>query len=71
MVDRIIFRIRKDEFNLVKKRVQPTYRTHDSVTSSARLTLQVTSGVDDAASLVGQLELSDDSDDNDGGAALR
>lgn len=66
MVDRVIVRIRKDAFDLVKKRVQPTYRAHDSVTSSARLTLQVTSGVDDAASMVGQLELSDDSDDNDG-----
>lgn len=70
MVARMIARIRKDAFNLVRKRVQPTHRAHDSVTSSARLTLQLASDFDDSASLSGSIELSDDSDEDVGGAAL-
>src|SRR5690606_8122506 len=70
MVARVIIRIRKDAFDLVKKRVKPTYRSHDSITSSARLTLQLTSDADDAASRMAVFGISDDDDENEGGAML-
>lgn len=75
MLKRMLTRVRKDAFDLVKRRAVPTHRSHDSVTSSARVTLEerwtTTSlaadeeevAVDDVASVLGELGL----DDGDGG----
>lgn len=38
-MDRVVEAIRKEVFNLVQKKSRPTYRRHDSVTSTARITI--------------------------------
>lgn len=64
MLTRLLQRVRKDAFNLVRMRALPTHRAHDSLTSSARITLEdrwsTTSHADDLASMLGQLDLEDD-----------
>lgn len=62
MIDKILARVRNDAFNLILKRVKPTHRSHDSVTSSARLTHSrswVSASIDDVASMVGDLAISE------------
>ncbi|TQN68329.1 hypothetical protein CSHISOI_07123 [Colletotrichum shisoi] len=77
MVDRMLRRIRKDAINLIRKTVHPTFRDHDSLTSSVRLTLDGrwgtisdASDVSDVASVMGSLALGDVEDDEGGGVAL-
>ncbi|OHW97252.1 hypothetical protein CSPAE12_04076 [Colletotrichum incanum] len=73
MVDRMTPRIRQDAFDLVRKRVRPTFRDHDSFTSSARMTLDgrwtMTSNFSDVATRMESLAL-EDTEDNEGGATL-
>ncbi|KEY73094.1 hypothetical protein S7711_09592 [Stachybotrys chartarum IBT 7711] len=62
MIDKILARVRNDAFNLILKRVKPTHRIHDSVTSSARLTHSrswVSASIDDVTSMVGDLDISE------------
>jgi hypothetical protein len=63
MVNRLLQRIRNEAFALVRKRVKPTHRNHDSATSSARLTLDdiwtTPSEVDELAAMVGSMGLRD------------
>ncbi|KAK2036532.1 hypothetical protein LZ31DRAFT_636528 [Colletotrichum somersetense] len=67
MVNRMTERVRRDAFDLIRKRAQPAYRNHDSFTSSMKVTLpSITS---DVASQIGSLAL-EDSDDSEGGAIL-
>ncbi|WQF89919.1 hypothetical protein CDEST_14933 [Colletotrichum destructivum] len=80
MVDRMLQRIRKDAINLIRRKVHPTFRDHDSLTSSVRLTLDGrwgtisdVSDVSDVASMMGSmgsLALDDVEDDEGGGVAL-
>ncbi|KAK1655080.1 hypothetical protein BDP81DRAFT_478357 [Colletotrichum phormii] len=64
MVDRLLQRIRKDAFNLVEKKVRPTFRNHDSITSSVSMTLQGNwsdaSDISDVLSSMGSLRLNND-----------
>ncbi|KAI1850331.1 hypothetical protein JX266_004189 [Neoarthrinium moseri] len=66
MLDRVLNRIRKDTFDLVKKKVPFTYKEHDSNTFSQPLThgtwtsdQKSTRILNDAALQMGQLSLSD------------
>ncbi|KAI1866684.1 uncharacterized protein JN550_007537 [Neoarthrinium moseri] len=66
MLDRVLNRIRKDTFDLVKKKVPFTYKEHDSNTFSPPLThgtwtsdQKSTRILNDAALQMGQLSLSD------------
>ncbi|GJD03573.1 hypothetical protein ColKHC_12398 [Colletotrichum higginsianum] len=77
MVDRMLQRIRKDAMNLIRRKVHPTFRAHDSLTSSVRLTLDGrwgtisnVSDISDVASVMPSLALDDVEDDEGGGAAL-
>lgn len=67
MLEKLLRRVRTDAFTLLSGRTA-THRSHDSATSSARMTLEdkwsVASPADDLASIVGQLEI-DDSDGED------
>ncbi|KAK1525903.1 uncharacterized protein CCOS01_08321 [Colletotrichum costaricense] len=64
MVDRLLLRIRKDAFNLVEKRVRPTFRNHDSITSSVSMTLHgnwsEASDISDVMASMGSLQLNND-----------
>ncbi|KAH6693909.1 hypothetical protein F5X68DRAFT_47612 [Plectosphaerella plurivora] len=72
MMSKILVRVRRDAFDLVRRKAVPTYRGHDSATTSARVTLEerwsTTSKADDLASMMGDLGLEDE--DEDGGARL-
>jgi hypothetical protein len=63
MVDRILPRIRKEAFDLVKKRIPSSYKQDDSNTFSARMTFEnwtwgsSSEDVEDAASVLGQVDL--------------
>ncbi|CCF39824.1 hypothetical protein CH063_10551 [Colletotrichum higginsianum] len=77
MVDRMLQRIRKDAMNLIRRKVHPTFRAHDSLTSSVRLTLDGrwgtisnVSDISDVASVMPSLALDDVEDDEGGGVAL-
>lgn len=65
MVDRVLQRVRKDAFDIVRKKAQPSVKIDDSNTFSARVTLQEVrslhcsdTDVDDIASLLGQVDIS-------------
>ncbi len=86
MVDRVLQCVRKDAFEIVRKKVPPTYKEDDSNTFTATLTLEdrwtiapSAAEIDDVASLMGQLDVEgnrgfedaeDDLDFEDGGASL-
>lgn len=75
MLERLLRKVRNDAFDLVRKRVTPTYRSHDSMTTSARISLEDRwsgqCGTDDVASILSQLCLgTDDDDDGEGGVKL-
>ncbi|EXF83053.1 hypothetical protein CFIO01_06225 [Colletotrichum fioriniae PJ7] len=67
MVDRLLVRIRKDAFNLVEKKVRPTFRNHDSITSSVSMTLHgkwsEASDISDVMSSMGSLQLNNDGEE--------
>lgn len=73
MMERILDRVRGDAFDLVRRRALLTYRSHDSMTTSARVTLEelwsTTSRADDLNSMMGDLGLEDEDDDG-GGVSL-
>jgi len=67
MVDRVLQRVRKDAFDVVRKKVMPTYKDDDSNTFSAsveieeRWTLESSAmDIDDTTTLVDQLSFADD-----------
>ncbi|KAK1658726.1 hypothetical protein BDP55DRAFT_681578 [Colletotrichum godetiae] len=64
MFDRLLQRIRKDAFDLVEKKVRPTLRNHDSITSSVSMTLQGNwsepSDISEVLSSMGSLRLNID-----------
>ncbi|UQC84246.1 uncharacterized protein CLUP02_09742 [Colletotrichum lupini] len=66
MVDRLLLRIRKDAFNLVEKKVRPTFRNHDSITSSVSMTLHgkwsEASDISDVMASMGSLQLNTEGD---------
>ncbi|KAL0766478.1 hypothetical protein CaCOL14_010923 [Colletotrichum acutatum] len=66
MVDRLLLRIRKDAFNLVEKKVRPTFRNHDSITSSVSMTLHgkwsEASDISHVMSSMDSLQLNNDED---------
>ncbi|KAK1997998.1 hypothetical protein LX36DRAFT_719730 [Colletotrichum falcatum] len=74
MMNRMTERVRHDAFDLIRKRAQPRYRSHDSLTSSVRITLDgrwtTASSVSDVASRMENLALEDPEDVEEGGAAL-
>ncbi|OHE97164.1 hypothetical protein CORC01_07605 [Colletotrichum orchidophilum] len=74
MINRLLQRIRKDAFDLVEKKVRPTFRNHDSLTSSVRMTLRgrwsETFDTSDVTSQMGSLGLNDGGDDEVGGVSL-
>ncbi|KAK1963210.1 hypothetical protein LY78DRAFT_717498 [Colletotrichum sublineola] len=74
MINRMMVRIRRDAFDLIRKRVHPMYRNHDSFTSSMKITLgerwTTGSSASDVASRMGGLTLEDPEDDEQGGATL-
>ncbi|KAK1579309.1 uncharacterized protein LY79DRAFT_652194 [Colletotrichum navitas] len=74
MMNRMTERVRRDVFDLIRKRVKPTHRNHDSFTSSVRFTLDerwtMASSVSDVASRIEGLALEDSEDDEQGGVAL-
>ncbi|KAF4968975.1 hypothetical protein FZEAL_10317 [Fusarium zealandicum] len=78
MVDRVLEKVRKEAFDIVRGKVSPSYKGDDSFTYSAALPGRSTvagsvTDADDLASMVGHLDLSDralDFDDGVGGAPL-
>ncbi|KAK2007307.1 hypothetical protein LZ32DRAFT_667427 [Colletotrichum eremochloae] len=74
MINRMMVRIRRDAFDLIRKRAHPMYRNHDSFTSSMKITLgerwTTGSSASDVASRMGGLTLEDPEDDEQGGATL-
>ncbi|KAK2053950.1 hypothetical protein LY76DRAFT_523542 [Colletotrichum caudatum] len=68
MMNRMTERVRRDAFDLIRKRARPMYKKHDSFTSSMRVTLpSITSDV--ASQILGSLAL-EDSEDSEGGVTL-
>ncbi|KAM0264952.1 hypothetical protein ACHAQJ_000468 [Trichoderma viride] len=64
MVDRILQRVRKDAFAIVRKKAQPSSKGNDSNTFTARITLEDVwsaraseATVDDLASLMGEVDI--------------
>ncbi len=66
MVDRVLQRVRKDTFDLVRKKTPPSYRESDSITFSATVTLEETwslagsrADLNEITSLMGQVDVSE------------
>ena len=65
MLDSVLLRVRKDAFDIVRKRVPPQYKAEDSCTFSATMTLQegwtveTRTDIDDITSLLDQTVLGD------------
>ena len=64
MVDRLLQRIRKETFDIVRKKIPPTYKEEDSNTFSASFTLEErwtidgsSADVDDVTSLMGEMDI--------------
>ena len=74
MIDRILTRVRKDAFDLIRKRVRPAYRDHDSATSSAKLTHAhpriADVGPDDLISTMGSMSVMGSDDEWEGGVRI-
>lgn len=83
MFNRVLQRVRKDAFDIVRKKVPPSCKEYDSNTFSATITLErywtldgSTAELDEVASVLGRIELSEAGedafghDDPDGGVAI-
>jgi len=66
MVDRVLLRVRKYAFDIVRKKVQPSYKSDDSNTFSARVTLEgrwtlktASTDVDDIETILSGMEINE------------
>lgn len=66
MVNRVLSRVRKDAFDIVRKKIPPSCKADDSNTFSARVTLEgrwtletAATDVDDIESLIGGMDINE------------